>query len=573
MTISLLIQSQIYCLSSIKSHYYDIQTTYAFEATLTVKEVPALQSGISAQIKFVEGICLPVEILRCVLTPCLGGVQLLLILVSPLQAQLQARERYFVEQPPFAILKLLLKEEGLPWQIQCQDSQSGVIPFFRQSAQTFAEAVVSLLKSTQWGQLFSMRADQVVWQVGALQALVGTQPEFELPVTSGEWGGQFGKHAYAVSRDTHGSLMFGSDALYWPVGTRIQWQGKQYAIVRIDLTLTDNSATLGGAPTPGRGGVKTQAVLLEKLQAFFLKQPLAAQGWVMATIEGKEVGSAVRTEGGYRASMQNDCLLKSKGCRSPNLVRLHPFMNQEEGFHWPLHEGTTVITAFCDDETLPVIVGPVLSEHVEPKVTHQNAKTHAFTTPGGSHWQVDEEENWLQFGTPRGEQRFSFEQTDIVLEAKESAIIQQIETAYSVCAGDNLVWEAGKELTCQVVTEWMSESDTQKIEGQTCHFTADKEIRWFAEATCEWNIQGMCRLQFKQANWQALQRLDYQCEGAMRIRTKTFSAQTPTNLSLHAGQSMIKLSMGGIRFSGGNCILQAPIIEIKPGCKTVIKMK
>ena len=573
MTCHLLIQSHTYPLASIQSQYYDLQQSYAFEACLMLKEPPDFQSGISAQIDFGRSLCFPVEINRITMTPCLGGVQLLLDLVSPLQAQQNSSERYFVQSAPFKILGTLLKEEKLSWQIQAQETQTPLQPFFRQAAQTLSSTVVDLLQQIQWGQLFSLKDEEIVWQVGSLAALVNTQATADLPIASGEWGSQFDTHAYALSTDSQGHLLFESDALYWPVGARLVWQGKQFAVVAVELLLTDNRVTLGESTPKGKRGVKTQAIVLEKLSDFFLKKPLNQQGWGIATIEGKAEGSAVDAEGRYRVSMKNDDLLKNKHHRSPDLLRLHPFMNKSEGLHWPLHEGTTVITAFCDAESVPVIVGPILSETIEPKVTYQNAQTHALTTPGGSHWIVDEENNQLQFGTPLSKQRFAFEQDNIVIEAKDSGITQQIATAYTLATEAELLWQAGTLLQCQIATEWHSENESHLITAQTCHFMVEKEMQWFAEESGTWDIQGLCGFQMREVHWQAEQRLEYHCGGHIQLKTSTWTAQTETNLSVSNGQSALKLSLGRIQFTGRRCLLQAPIIQISAGCQTVIKVK
>jgi hypothetical protein len=572
MQLTLQIQSDIYRLVSIRSHYYDLQCSYAFEAMLMLKQMPNFKSGIAACLGFDNTFFLPIEIEYLTITPCLGGLQVRLELVSPLQAQTQINERYFVESSPSNILSLLLKEEKLLWQLQSKTTQP-VLPFFRQAAQSCANTVVNLLKHLQWGQIFSIEVDQVVWKVDALPTLVSTKQASILPVASGEWGSQFGKHAYAISQNTQGELTFSSDAFYWPVGSQVQWQSKCYAIIAVDLVLTDNSVALGGGVSQEKSGVRTRAVLLEKLLSFFEKKPFMFQGWSIATVEGKEEGSAVSAEGKYRVSMQNDALLKIKGRRSPELLKLHPFMNTEEGLHWPLHAGTSVMTAFCDNDSRPLIVGAILSEHHEPTVTCQNTKSHALSTPGGSHWIVDEEENRLQFGTPIGAERITFEQKNILFEAQESAITQEISTTYTVSSEEELLWQAGTDMSCQIKTEWLSEIENQLIQAHTCHFTSEKSIQWTADGKCGWDIQDLCRIQVKEAHWQADQQLQYECHGAMRLQTRAVTAHVANNLSIGSGGSVIKCNLGAIRFSGGQCILQAPIIQIKPGCTTAILVK
>ncbi len=573
MSCTLRIQSHTYALAHIKSQYYDLQQSYAFEACLMLKEQPDFQTGMAAQVHFGGSLCFPVAINCMSMMPCLGGVQLLLELVSPLQAQQNSSERYFVQSAPFKILGTLLKEEKLSWQLQAQETQTPILPFFRQAAQPFSKTVVNLLQQVQWGQLFILQDEQVVWRVGSLAELVNTQATADLPITSGEWGSQFGTHAYAVCRDSKGHLMFESDALYWPVGSKLVWQGQQFAVVAIQLLLTDNRMTLGESVAHGKRGVQTQAVILEKLPEFFLKKPLEQQGWAIATIEGKAEGSAVDAEGLYRVSMQNDCLEKNKYQRSPDLLRLHPFMNQSEGLHWPLHEGTNVITAFCDVDSLPVIVGPILSDTMEPSVTSQNAQAHALTTPGGSHWIVDEENDQFQFGTPLSQQRFAFEQEKIIFEAKDSRITQQIDAAYTVITEEELLWQAGTLLQCQIATEWHLENDSQMTTAQTCHFMLEKDMQWFAEADGTWDIQGLCSFQMREVHWQAEQRLEYRCNGPIQLKTSTWTAHAATNLSIGNKQSTLKLSLGRMQFSGRRCFLQAPIIQISAGCKTVIKVK
>lgn len=573
MNCHLLIQSNTYPLAGIKSCYYDLQQSYAFEACLMLKELFDFRTGTAAQVAFGEKLCLPVEISQMVVTPCLGGVQIVLALVSPLQAQKSSHERYFVNATPAQIVAKLLKEENLSWQLQISETQTPMLPFFRQSEQTLSQTVVDLLQQLQWGQLFSLKNEAIIWQVGSIGALASTHAVSELPVSSEAWGSQFGEHAYAVSSDSRGQLVFESNALYWPVGSQIAWQGRQFLIVAMELFFIDNRVTLGDVVSKNKNGVKTQAVALEKLRDYFLKKHLDQQGWAIATIEGQSEGSAVNEKGCYRVSMQQDELSKSKHHRSPDLLRLHAFMNQSEGLHWPLHEGVTVMTAFCDDESVPVIVGPILSETIDPKVTSQNAQSHALTTPGGSHWIVNEDNEQLQFGTPGNQQRFAFERDNIIMEAKESGITQQIATTYTLVTESELLWQAGTLLACQIETEWHSDNESQQFTAETGHFMAEKEMKWFLKSNAIWDVQGLCRWQVKALDWQAERRLVYHAMGRFRLQAASCVAHAATNLSVTSGQSTLKLALGRIQLTGTRCLLQAPIIQISAGCQTAIRVK